>query len=109
MHEARYPETDMAAMIRVKNITDMGGVRAPLLEYDRTEGMIPFSELSPSRIRSVSSFIKVVRREPVIVLRIDREKGYIELSKRKVRGVLQREQACPLHRASRRRDRAARS
>ncbi|KAF2314447.1 hypothetical protein GH714_026548 [Hevea brasiliensis] len=48
------------------------------------EGMILFSELSRRRIRSVSSLIKVGRIEPFIVLRVDKEKGYIELSKRRV-------------------------
>ncbi|KAK8604615.1 hypothetical protein V6N13_126606 [Hibiscus sabdariffa] len=48
------------------------------------EGMILFSELSRRRIRSVSSLIKVGRTEPVMVLRVDKEKGYIDLSKRRV-------------------------
>ncbi|EHA8590738.1 hypothetical protein COCNU_scaffold023260G000020 [Cocos nucifera] len=83
MYEARYPEVDMAVMIQVKNIADMGAY-VSLLEYNNIEGMILFSELSRRRIRSVSSLIKVGRQEPVMVLRVDREKGYIDLSKRRV-------------------------
>ncbi|XP_008789313.1 eukaryotic translation initiation factor 2 subunit alpha homolog [Phoenix dactylifera] len=83
MYEARYPEVDMAVMIQVKHIADMGAY-VSLLEYNNIEGMILFSELSRRRIRSVSSLIKVGRQEPVMVLRVDREKGYIDLSKRRV-------------------------
>lgn len=83
MYEARYPEVDMAVMIQVKNIADMGAY-VSLLEYNNIEGMILFSELSRRRIRSVSSLIKVGRIEPVMVLRVDKEKGYIDLSKRRV-------------------------
>lgn len=73
----------MAVMIQVKNIADMGAY-VSLLEYNNIEGMILFSELSRRRIRSVSSLIKVGRQEPVMVLRVDKEKGYIDLSKRRV-------------------------
>lgn len=83
MYESRYPEVDMAVMIQVKNIADMGAY-VSLLEYNNIEGMILFSELSRRRIRSVSSLIKVGRQEPVMVLRVDKEKGYIDLSKRRV-------------------------
>ncbi|CAM9004226.1 unnamed protein product [Rhodiola kirilowii] len=83
MYEARYPEVDMAVMIQVNNIADMGAY-VSLLEYNNIEGMILFSELSRRRIRSVSSLIKVGRIEPVMVLRVDKDKGYIDLSKRRV-------------------------
>ncbi|XP_062151297.1 eukaryotic translation initiation factor 2 subunit alpha homolog [Alnus glutinosa] len=83
MYEAKYPEVDMAVMIQVKSIADMGAY-VSLLEYNNIEGMILFSELSRRRIRSVSSLIKVGRIEPVMVLRVDKDKGYIDLSKRRV-------------------------
>eukprot|EP01018_Ginkgo_biloba_P004282 Gb_28065 [translate_table: standard] len=83
MYEAKYPEVDQAVMIQVKNIADMGAY-VSLLEYNNIEGMILFSELSRRRIRSVSSLIKVGRQETVMVLRVDKEKGYIDLSKRRV-------------------------
>ncbi|CAO2824841.1 unnamed protein product [Amaranthus hypochondriacus] len=83
MYEAKYPEVDMAVMIQVNNIADMGAY-VSLLEYNNIEGMILFSELSRRRIRSVNSLIRVGRIEPVMVLRVDRDKGYIDLSKRRV-------------------------
>ena len=84
-------------------IRDRMGAYVELLEYDNVEGMILLSELTRRRIRSVSKLIKVNRSEvlwsskdsilfspqvgriePVMVLRVDKEKGYIDLSKRLV-------------------------
>lgn len=67
----------------MKNIAEMGAY-VSLLEYNNIEGMILLSELSRRRIRSISSLIKVGRQEPVMVVRVDKEKGYIDLSKRRV-------------------------
>lgn len=46
--------------------------------------MILLSELSRRRIRSVQKLIRVGRNEVVVVMRVDPEKGYIDLSKRRV-------------------------
>lgn len=46
--------------------------------------MILLSELSRRRIRSINKLIRVGRTEIVVVLRVDKEKGYIDLSKRRV-------------------------
>lgn len=70
-------------MVQVRSIAEMGAY-VSLLEYGNIEGMILLSELSRRRIRSVQKLIKVGRQEPVMVLRVDKEKGYIDLSKRRV-------------------------
>lgn len=70
-------------MVQVRQIAEMGAY-VKLLEYDNTEGMILLSELSRRRIRSVQKLIRVGRNEVVVVLRVDKEKGYIDLSKRRV-------------------------
>ena len=49
--------------------------------------MILLSELSRRRIRSIQKLIRVGRDEVVVVLRVDKEKGYIDLSKRRVSGM----------------------
>ena len=70
-------------MVQVRSIAEMGAY-VSLLEYGGIEGMILLSELSRRRIRSVQKLVKVGRQEPVMVLRVDKEKGYIDLSKRRV-------------------------
>lgn len=83
MYESPFPEVEQVVMVQVKNIADMGAY-VSLLEYNGIEGMILLSELSRRRIRSISSLIKVGRQEPVMVVRVDKQKGYIDLSKRRV-------------------------
>jgi len=70
-------------IVQVRSIADMGAY-VPLLEYGNIEGMILLSELSRRRIRSINKLIKVGRCEQCVVLRVDKEKGYIDLSKRRV-------------------------
>jgi translation initiation factor 2 subunit 1 len=60
------------------------GAYVKLLEYDDIDGMILLSELSRRRIRSIQKLIRVGRDEVVVVLRVDKDKGYIDLSKRRV-------------------------
>ncbi|KAE9401509.1 putative translation initiation factor eIF-2 alpha chain [Gymnopus androsaceus JB14] len=82
-YEQKYPEVEELVMVQVRQIAEMGAY-VKLLEYDNTEGMILLSELSRRRIRSVQKLIRVGRNEVVVVLRVDKEKGYIDLSKRRV-------------------------
>ncbi|KAL4857292.1 Eukaryotic translation initiation factor 2 subunit alpha [Chlorella vulgaris] len=82
-YESKFPEVDDVVMVQVRSIAEMGAY-VSLLEYGGIEGMILLSELSRRRIRSVQKLIKVGRQEPVMVLRVDEEKGYIDLSKRRV-------------------------
>lgn len=70
-------------MVVVRRISEIGA-HVRLLEYDNLEGMILMSELSRRRIRSVNKLIRVGKSESVLVIRIDKDKDYIDLSKRRV-------------------------
>eukprot|EP01083_Nonionella_stella_P283383 964520_1 len=83
MYAKEYPEVDDLVVVQVKSIVDMGAY-CSLLEYNGIEGMILMSELSRRRIRSVNRLIRVGRQEIVAVLRVNKEKGYIDLSKKRV-------------------------
>ena len=82
-YENKLPEVDELTVVNVRQIAEMGAY-VRLLEYDNIEGMILLSELSRRRIRSIQKLIRVGRNEVVVVLRVDKEKGYIDLSKRRV-------------------------
>ncbi|CAF0821749.1 unnamed protein product [Didymodactylos carnosus] len=82
-YKQKLPETDDLVMVNVANIEEMG-VYVSLLEYNNIEGMILLTELSRRRIRSINKLIRVGRNEVVVVVRVDRDKGYIDLSKRRV-------------------------
>jgi translation initiation factor 2 subunit 1 len=83
MYESKYPNAEDLVIVQVKNVAEMGAY-VSLLEYNGIEGMILLSELSRRRIRSINKLIRVGRTEIVVVLRVDKEKGYIDLSKRRV-------------------------
>ena len=70
-------------MLILEKIAEMGAY-VKLLEFDNIDGMILLSELSRRRIRSIQKLIRIGRNEVVVVLRVDKEKGYIDLSKRRV-------------------------
>ncbi|XP_071447784.1 eukaryotic translation initiation factor 2 subunit 1 [Hetaerina americana] len=82
-YKDKYPEVEDVVMVNVRSIAEMGAY-VHLLEYNNIEGMILLSELSRRRIRSINKLIRVGKTEPVVVIRVDREKGYIDLSKRRV-------------------------
>eukprot|EP00696_Hemimastix_kukwesjijk_P006766 gnl/Hemi2/18580_TR6142_c0_g1_i1.p1 gnl/Hemi2/18580_TR6142_c0_g1~~gnl/Hemi2/18580_TR6142_c0_g1_i1.p1 ORF type:complete len:334 (-),score=110.39 gnl/Hemi2/18580_TR6142_c0_g1_i1:225-1226(-) len=83
MYEERFPEVDQLVMVNVRSIAEMGAYVC-LLEYNEMEGMILLSELSRRRFRSITKLIRVGKNEVVVVMRVDKEKGYIDLSKRRV-------------------------
>lgn len=83
MYENPYPEVNDLVMVTVKRIAEMGAY-VSLMEYKNIEGMVLLSELSRRRIRSVQRLIRVGKTEVVVVLRVDKDKGYIDLSKRRV-------------------------
>jgi translation initiation factor 2 subunit 1 len=83
MYENIYPNAEDLVIVQVKNVAEMGAY-VSLLEYNGIEGMILLSELSRRRIRSINKLIRVGRTEVVTVLRVNKEKGYIDLSKRRV-------------------------
>ncbi|KAJ3124911.1 hypothetical protein HK098_000738 [Nowakowskiella sp. JEL0407] len=83
MYENKYPEVDDLVMVVVTQLAELGAY-VHLLEYNDIEGMILHSELSRRRIRSIQKLVRVGRNEVVVVIKIDKEKGYIDLSKRRV-------------------------
>ena len=62
-------------MVNVQSIEEMGAY-VHLLEYNNIEGMILLSELSRRRIRSINKLIRVGRSECVVVIRVDKDKGW---------------------------------
>lgn len=59
-------------------------VFATLDEYNGRSGMIHISEISPGRIRNINDFVQEGKKVVCKVLRIDAEKGHIDLSLRRV-------------------------
>lgn len=75
-YKEKYPEVEDVVMVNVRSIAEMGAY-VHLLEYNNIEGMILLSELSRRRIRSINKLIRVGKTEPVVVIRVDKEKGKV--------------------------------
>lgn len=82
-YEQNYPDLDDLVMVKVRTIQPTAAY-CHLLEYNNCEGMIPLSEVSRRRIRSIGKHLRIGKTEAVQVFRVDKEKGYIDLSKKKV-------------------------
>ncbi|MFT4308952.1 MAG: S1 RNA-binding domain-containing protein [Candidatus Woesearchaeota archaeon] len=66
------------------------GVFARLDEYDNQSGLIHISEISPGRIRNIREFVSEGKVVVCKVLRINTERGHIDLSLRRVNESLRR-------------------
>ncbi len=55
-----------------------------LLEYENMEGYLLSTEVTKKRVKLVNKYMKVGKQEPMMVIRVDRERRYIDLSKKKV-------------------------
>lgn len=62
----------------------INSVFANLDEYDNKVGMIHISEISPGRIRNLRDFIEEGKLIVCKILRIDQQRGHIDLSLRRV-------------------------
>ncbi|NQV09382.1 translation initiation factor IF-2 subunit alpha [Candidatus Woesearchaeota archaeon] len=77
-----FPEEDEFVLCTVTNIQHHS-VFVKLKEYDKS-GMIHISEVSPGRIRNIRDYVKEGKVVVCKVLRINIERGHIDLSLRRV-------------------------
>ncbi len=77
-----FPEESDLVLCTVTSV-QFHSVFVDLDEYGKG-GMIHISEVSPGRIRNIRDFVKEGKKVVCKVLRINQEKGYIDLSLRRV-------------------------
>ncbi len=78
-----FPEEGEIVLCTVKKIL-YHSVFAVLDEYEKIEGMIHISEISPGRIRNIRDYVKEGKQIVCKILKIDKQKGHIDLSIRRV-------------------------
>ncbi len=88
-HRTGIPEEDEIVLCKVTEIFP-NSVFVELVEYHQ-QGMVHISEIAPGRIRNLREYVTISREIVCKVLRIDREKGHIDLSLRRVNST-EREQ-----------------
>lgn len=77
-----WPEVGDLVIATVETVTDYGAY-VKLDEYDK-KGLLHISEISSSWIRNVRDFVREGQKVVLKVLRVDAEKGHIDLSLRRV-------------------------
>ena len=78
-----YPEEDELIMCTVTNV-QFHSVFCKLDNYQNKSGMIHISEIAPGRIKNIRDHVQEGKKVICKVLRIDLQKGHIDLSLRRV-------------------------
>ena len=81
-YKPEWPEFGELAIATIDSVMDYGAY-ANLDEYKR-RGFLHISEISSARIRNVRDFVRENQKMVLKVLRVDVEKGHIDLSLRRV-------------------------
>ncbi len=77
-----WPENGDLVIATIESVTDYGAY-AKLDEFDK-RGLLHVSEISSSWIRNIRDFVREGQKVVLKVLRVDYEKGHIDLSLRRV-------------------------
>jgi len=77
-----WPEVGDLVIATVENVMDYGAY-VTLDEYDK-KGLLHISEISSSWIRNIRNFVREGQKVVLKVLRVDAEKGHVDLSLRRV-------------------------
>ncbi len=81
-HKPEWPEPGDLVIATIESVMDYGAY-ANLDEYNK-RGFLHISEISSARIRNIRDFIRERQKMVLKVLRVDIEKGHIDLSLRRV-------------------------
>ena len=77
-HKPQWPEPGDLVIATIESVMDYGAY-ANLDEYNK-RGFLHISEISSARIRNVRDFVREKQKMVLKVLRVDVEKGHIDLS-----------------------------
>lgn len=80
-YPSRYPKQDELVVVQITEVCEVGAY-AELLEYAGIQGMIPITETTQRSVNS--NRLRVGKIEVVAVMNVDEEKGYIDLTKKRM-------------------------
>jgi translation initiation factor 2 subunit 1 len=81
-HKLEWPESGDLIIATIESVMDYGAY-ANLDEYNK-RGFLHISEISSARVRNLHDFVREKQKMVLKVLRVDLEKGHIDLSLRRV-------------------------
>jgi translation initiation factor 2 alpha subunit (eIF-2alpha) len=83
LYKKKIPNVDEIIIGKIDKITELG-IDVILPEYDNIKGYISYSEVSRKKKFNVNKILTVGKDVHLIVINVDIEKGYIDLSKRTI-------------------------
>lgn len=92
MADDNYPQEGELVIATVTKI-QYHSIFCDLDEYDNRSGMLHISEIAPGRIRNVNDHVKEGKSVIAKVLRVDENKGHIDLSIRRVTEAQRKQKA----------------
>jgi len=78
-----FPEEEELVLCTVTGVNPHS-VFCTLDEYENKKGMIHISEVAPGRIRNIREYVQEGKKVVCKILRVNKEKGHIDLSLRRV-------------------------
>ena len=86
MYENKYPQIEDLVYVKIDEKLDIGSYNVSLLEYDNIKGILFTYEKSNSkRKKIVNNNIPIGKELIVRILRIDSQKGFIDLSNKNIK------------------------
>ncbi|KAJ3450644.1 eukaryotic translation initiation factor 2 subunit [Anaeramoeba flamelloides] len=89
-YEKKYPEEGQYVMFVACKINEHG-ILGKLPEFNNIEALISKTEVSSGRTNSYYKFFKPGKYQTCLVLKVDEEKGYIDLSRKRAKNPVQLE------------------
>jgi len=85
MSVTNFPDVGDLSIATVKRVVDYGAY-VRLDEYEGIEGLIHISEISTTWVKNIREHVREGQKLVLKVLRVDRERGQVDLSLRRVTG-----------------------
>ena len=83
IYNKKFPVVDEVIIGRIDNIDELG-INVSLSHYDNLKGYISYSEVSRKKKFNVNKILTVGKETHLIVINVDPDKGFVDLSKRTI-------------------------
>lgn len=83
-YENEFPQEGEVVMGRILRVDQLTGAYVSLMEYNNIEALLMFSELTRKRAKSVHRLIMVDKKEPLLVTKVDEQRGFVDLSRKRL-------------------------
>ena len=83
IYNKKFPVVDEVVIGKIDNINELG-INVSLIQYDNIKGYISYSEVSRKKKFNVNKILTVGKETHLIVINVDPDKGFVDLSKRTI-------------------------